>query len=222
MKNHLLRKTFSLTVSAIVAGLAVGSAFGQAPAGVANKAAFEKPSFDDIQSPEFMIGGGGKQKRFKSKDWLEIEFKLAPPVQDPKVKVLEKLTVKWYVAVKNPDRPGAMLLLNRDIEYMNVPVNMPVGEEIYCSVYISPVSIKRLTGTDRAGKNVVEAVGYEVLVNGEKIGSETTKFKVGWWNAPSDKISRSETVPLLSKNETPFRAMWWDRYAEVSESRGSR
>jgi len=29
-------------------------------------------------------------------------------------------------------------------------------------------------------------------------------------------------VPLLNKNETPFRAMWWDRYAEISEQRAAK
>ncbi len=216
MKNELLLKTFSFTSALVIAGLSIGSA---APLAGGAKAPFEKPAFDDIQSPDFMTKGG-KDKRFKGKDWLEIEIKLNLPGEGAKAKgkVIDKLTVKWYVAVKNPDKPGSMLLLTKDIEHINVPLD----EEVYCSVYLSPVSVKRLTGFDRAGKNAVEAVGYEVLVNGEKIGSETTKFKVGWWAAASDKISRSETVPLLSKPETPFRAMWWDRYAEVNESHGTR
>ncbi|MEI8039414.1 MAG: Amuc_1102 family pilus-like protein [Verrucomicrobiota bacterium] len=217
MQNALLRKTFSLAACLLITGLALGSASGQATPGT--KAPFEKPTFDDILSPEFMTGGG-KQKRFKPKDWLEIEIKLnfAGDGSRSKGKTIEKLTVKWYVAVKNPDKPGTMLLLTKDVEHINVPTE----EDIYCSVYLAPVSIKRLTGFDRAGKNAVEAVGYEILVNGEKIGAETTKFKVGWWNAASEKISRSEAVPLLSKSETPFRAMWWDRYAEVNEAHGAR
>jgi hypothetical protein len=95
-------------------------------------------------------------------------------------------------------------------------VNAPLDEDIYCSVYLSPASIKRLTGSDKGGKNAVEYVGYEVLISGEKVVSETSKGKVGWWNAASDKISRSDTVPLLNKSETPFSTMWWDRYAEVA------
>lgn len=204
--NVLLRRTLSLSISAILVGLSIGSAFGQAA-----KVEGAKPSFDDIPSPEF---SGGKQKSFKPKDWLEIEtmlkVSLAP---EPKSKTCERLTVKWYVAVKNPDKPSTMLLLTKDVEHVNVPLD----EEIYVSVYLSPASLKRLTGTDKGGKSAVEAVGYEVLVNGEKVAAETTKFKVGWWNAASDKISRSDSVPLLNKDETPFSTMWWDRYAEVAE-----
>ena len=122
--------------------------------------------------------------------------------------------MKWFIAVKNPEKPSTMLLLTKDIEH----VNAPLDEDIYCSVYLSPASIKRLTGSDKGGKGAVEIVGYEVLVNGEKVAQETSKFQAGWWSKASDKISRSETVPLLNKSETPFSTMWWDRYAEVSET----
>lgn len=203
--NALLRKTLSFTASAIIAGLSMGSAYGQAA-----KVVGEKPTFDDLPSPEF---SGGKQKSFKPKDWLEIEAKLKISLSpEPKSKTCEKLTVKWYIAVKNPEKSGTFLLLTKDIEH----VNAPLEEDIYCSVYVSPASIKRLTGSDKGGKNAVEYVGYEVLVNGEKVVAETNKGKVGWWNAASDKISRSDSVPLLNKSETPFSTMWWDRYAEVA------
>lgn len=189
----------------LVAGLSLGSASGQAA-----KVLGEKPSFDDLPSPEF---SGGKQKAFKPKDWLEIETKLKISLSpEPPSKTCEKLTVKWYIAVKNPEKSGTFLLLTKDIDH----VNAPLDEEIYCSVYLSPASIKRLTGSDKGGKNAVEYVGYEVLINGEKVASETSKGKVGWWTSASDKISRSDTVPLLNKSETPFSTMWWDRYAEVA------
>lgn len=206
--NALLRKSFSITVSAFIAALSVGSATGQAA-----KVLGDKPSFDDIPSPEF---GGVKSKAFKPKDWLEIEAKLNISLSpEPPTKTCDKITVKWYIAVKNAEKSGTFLLFTKDIDYVNVPVS----EEIYCSVYLSPSSIKRLTGADRAGKSAVEYVGYEVLINGEKVAQETSKGKPGWWAVASDKISRSDKVPLLNKAETPFAPMWWDRYAEVSAER---
>jgi len=168
-----------------------------------------KPVFDDLQSPEF---SGGKQKGFKPKDWLEIEASIkvqmapAPPSQ-----TAERILVKWYVAVEHPEKKGAYLLLTKDITYVNVPLN----EETFTSVYLSPSSVKRLTGSDRGGKKAVFLVGYEVLVNGEKVAEESNKEKPGWWNKASDKISRSDTVPLLDKSQTAFANMWWDRYAEI-------
>ena len=206
--KHLL---YSISLFPICA-LAVVLSAGNAAAQRANVVG-DKPAFEDLPSPEF---AGGKQKVFKPKDWLELEAKLRISLSPtPLSKTCERLTVKWYVAVKNPEKPGAMLLLTKDVEHVNAPLN----EDVYCSVYLSPASIKRLTGVDRAGKSSVEAVGYEVLINGERLLQETSKFKPGWWSAASDKISRSDTVPLLDKSETPFAAMWWDRFIEVSASK---
>ncbi len=199
-----------VTAAAASAALAFsGTALAQAV-----KVTTEKPTFDDLQSPtEF---GGVKSKSFKPKDWLEVEVKLNVAMRpEPPSKTLDRMTVKWYVAVKNPDKAGTYLLLTKEVEHVNIPVN----EDIYSSVYLSPASIKRLTGADKAGKSAVELVGFEILVNGEKVAQETNKSQVGWWATASDKISRSETVPLLSKKDTPFSVMWWDRYAEVAAER---
>ncbi len=209
--NALFRTSLSAVAFAVITSFSIGSASGQAA-----KVTAEKASFDDIQSPEF---SGGKQKGFRPKDWLEIETKLKVLLDpEPKSKTCDRLTVKWYVAVKNPEKSGTMLLLTKEIEHVNIPLN----EEVYSSIYLSPASIKRLTGADRAGKNCVEAVGFEILVNGVKLAEETTKFKPGWWNSASEKISRSDAVPLLSKPFTPFSNMWWDRYAEVLDPRNAR
>ena len=201
--NALLRKSLSFAAIAMIAGLPVGTALGQAA-----KVVGEKPAFDDLQSPEF---SGGKQKSFKPKDWLEIEAKLKVSMApEPKSRTCEKLTIKWYIAVKNPEKSGSFLLLTKDVEHVNIPLD----EEIHCSVYLSPASIRRLTGSDGGGKNAVEYVGYEVLINGKVEAKETSKGKVDWWLSPS--LSKSDTVPLLNKMETPFANSWWDRYAEVA------
>ena len=204
----MLRSISLLPIRALALAFSASNASAQQA-----KVVGDKPAFDDLRSPEF---SGAKPKSFTPKDWLEIEAKLRISMSpEPLSKTCERLTVKWYVAVKNPEKPGSMLLLTKEVEH----VNAPIEEDVYCSVYLSPSSIKRLTGFDRAGKSSVEAVGYEVLINGERVCQETNKFKVGWWNAASDKISRSDTVPLLNKSETPFAAMWWDRFIEVSAPR---
>lgn len=199
--------TATATLSAVLAFS--GSAVAQAV-----KVEVEKPTFDDLPSPGDF--GGTKSKSFKPKDWLEVEAKMKIQMApEPPSKTLERLTVKWYVAVKNPEKSGTFLLLSKEVNYVNIPLQ----EDVFTSVYLSPASIKRITGQDKAGKNAVEFVGFEVLVNGEKVAAETNKSQVGWWNTASDKIARSETVPLLSKKETPFSVMWWDRYAEIAEER---
>lgn len=207
--NVFPRQSLSVFATAALAVLSIGSAFGQA-----SKVVVEKPTFDDLPSPTF--SGGGKDKSFKPKDWTEIEAKIKVSLAPvPKSKTCDRITVKWYIAVKNPDKAGTYFLLTKSVDYVNVPVD----EDVYCSVYLSPASVRRLTGSDKGGKNAVDLVGYEVLVNGEKKAEETNKNKVGWWNASSNNISRTEVVPILSKAETPFANMWWDRYAETAVER---
>lgn len=204
--NVLPRTTLSLAATAFIAALSIGTSFAQD-----SKVVGEAPMFDDLPSPQF--SGGGKDKAFKPKDWLEIETKLKISLSpEPPSKTCDKITVKWYIAVKNPDKAGTYFLLTKSVDHVNVPLD----EDIYCSVYLSPASIKRLTGSDKGGKGAVDLVGYEVLVGGEKKFEETSKSTKGWWNTSSNKISRSDAVPLLNKAETPFSNMWWDRYAEVS------
>jgi hypothetical protein len=206
--NFPRRIILSITLSSFAAVLAPGSAFGQAV-----KVTAESPSFDDLPSPQF---AGVKNKRFTPLDWLEIEVPMKVEMSpEPPSKTCDKLTIKWYVAVKNVDKPGTFLLFSKEIDHVNIPLN----EEVFGSVFISPASLRRITGSGTGGKGAVEFVGYEILVNGEKKAEGTNKSKPGWWNTASDKISRSEVVPLLNKSETPFSAMWWDRYPEISVER---
>lgn len=206
--NPPRRTIFSATLVSIFAAVALGSASGQAV-----KVTAESPTFDDLPSPQF---AGVKNKSFKPLDWLEIEVPMKVEMKpEPASKTCDKLTIKWYVAVKNVDKPGTFLLFSSEVEHVNVPLN----EEVFGSVYISPASLRRITGSGSGGKGSVEFVGYQILVNGEEKATGTNKGKPGWWNAGSDKISRSEVVPLLNKSETPFSAMWWDRYPEISVER---
>lgn len=164
--------------------------------------------FEPLQSPQME----NNKKTFKPKEWLEIEaqikVQLAP---EPKSKTCDALSIKWYVALKNPDKPGSMLIATKEVQHVNIPTN----EEIVCSVYLSPASLRKLNGGDGGGKNAVESVGCEVFVNGEKKVEHSSKGKAGWWNSTSDKLSITTAIPLLSKPETPFASLWWDRYAEV-------
>lgn len=203
-----LRHNLTIAVSSIIAAISLASAFGQSV-----KVTGEAPSFDTIPSPQF---AGVKNKRFSPLDWLEMEAKLSIQMSPvPPSKTCDKLSVKWYVAVKNPDKQGTYLLFTKNIDY----VNLPLDTEVLTSVYLSPASTRRITGSDRAGKGAVEFVGYEVLFNGEKVAQGSKGAKEGWWNVASDKVSRSEVVPLLNKSETPFRDMWWDSFPEISVER---
>ena len=186
-----------------------------ADAQTAARAEAGQPDFEELQSPQ--IQTQTRQKRFTPRDWLEIEAAITIDARPaPPSGMLDRLQVKWYVAIQNPDKRGEYFLLTREINHVNVPI----GEEIFSSVYLSPSSIRRITGNYRNAKRSVEFVGYEVYFNGEVIAHASNRgAPAEWWKAPSERISASSSVPLMTKPETPFAAMWWDRYAEVAVER---
>ena len=184
--KHLLRP-FRRSALAAVAASSAALALLAAPAHAQGKADVGNLVFEDIQSPDVPIG-------------KNIGF-------------IDQVTVKWYVAFKNPDGKG-FIKLSKTINHINVPIE----EEIFSSVYMSPSMLKRVTGKDKAGKGDVEAVGIEVLVNGEKVGLAAQKKPEKWWEAGS-LSDQSDKFPLLNKDETPFAMFWWDRYAEIQKER---
>jgi len=189
---------FLITVFGLV--LTVGTSFGQAV-----KIEVSDPTFEDLQSPNIDVSG--VSKRWDPKDWLEVEVEIeldARPV--PADGYLDRLQIRWFVAVKNPAGKG-FFLLEKEVTYVNIPIK----EKVFASVYLSPSAIKRLTGGERAGKNAVEAVGGEGTVNG-KTEAFSEGLKAGWWKSGS--LSRSDKFPLLTKKQTPFATLWWDRYIQ--------
>lgn len=176
----------------------------------AAKAEVDKISFDSLPSPDI---SSAKAKNFKAKEWLEVEAKVrlqAAPV--PESGFLDKITVKWYIAAENVGGK-ATALLTKEVSYVNVPVN----EEFFVSVYLSPASVKRITGADRASARTLKAVAMQILYNGKEIGTQSSSGPDNWWNNPV--LGQMSGVQVLNKNETPFKAFWWDRYGEIEEQR---
>jgi len=68
----------------------------------------DKIEYEELKSPGFSDISGKKVDR---KDWLEVEAEieaLAKP--EPKDGYLEKLSVRWYVAFKNPAGKGLSMI----------------------------------------------------------------------------------------------------------------
>jgi hypothetical protein len=196
---------FQSTISSLVLGVFLAgttSLFADA------KFSVGKPDFDDILSPDI-----GAKKSWKPKNWLEMEVKLKVSAVSPKPKdgFVDEVRIRWYVAVENPGGKGYWLL-EKEVTH----VNIPIGEDLYASVYLSPNSVKRLSGGERASKSILYAVGGEITIAG-KTEYFSSKGKAGWWT--SGNLSRTDKVPLLNKDETPFKLAWYDRYAEIKEKR---
>jgi hypothetical protein len=206
MNFHSLSKTHAV---ALLAGIFTISLLPVSAQDLVAKIEVDKPDFDNLQSPEM---GSGAGKKAKPKEWLEVEVKFNVEAVKPEAKdgFVDQATVVWYVAVENPGGKGYWLM-----EKQIIHVNIEIGEDIYTSVYLSPNSVKRLSGKDRAAKSIVWGVAGTITVGGTTETFNSQPSKKNWWE--SENLSRTEKVPLLNKSETPFKALWWDRYAEIQE-----
>lgn len=206
-KLHLSRITaFAFSAAFFIFG---------SPAQAQVKGEISKLSFDKLPSPDVTLRGG-KDKKFKPKDWFELEAEIKIPAQDREQKAygfIDQITVKWYLAMED-NTTKKPILLTTDINHINVPVD----ETFFSSVYLSPNTMKRITGSDTVSSSSAKAVGVEVLVGGRMVAGKAEKMKIDWWKSAS-LSDQSRKYPLLNKYQTPFKMLWWDRYAEIEEPR---
>lgn len=163
-----------------------------------------------VDSPT--VSTGTAEKRFKPKKWAYIEAEMkvqaAPP---PKTGYLDNMTVTFYATAKSPEGPRGYLLMRKEIRYVNIPVD----EKVYVCAFMSPSSVKRLTGSDTINPASFERLGVEVTYKGKVVAMDSSSGKPGWWNSTSSMIVPTDSYPLLNKDETPFSIFWYDRYPEI-------
>ena len=171
----MIRQRFLANILPLVCGLSLPiSAFGQLEMSKDAKFKVDDPKFTELQSPEIQDGNA---KSFKPKDWLEVEVKLQPDRvrNEPKDGYLDQINVNWHVVVKGQDRKNYKI--SKSVTYVNIPVDEPV----YVSIYISPNTLKRITGSSKASKSDLEAIGGEIEWGGKMVGFFTYGQKAGWW-----------------------------------------
>ena len=87
-----------------------------------------------------------------------------------------------------------------------------MGEVANAVIYISPASVKTLTGSDTFSDSSVKAWGVEVLHSGQLVGGKSSNNKK-WWEA-GGLPPRSEGL-ILNKKQTPFAPLWGDYHVDV-------
>ena len=100
----------------------------------------------------------------------------------------------------------------KEVKYVNVPV----GENTYASVYLSPSSVKRITGVAGGRGKWVKYQGVVVEYNGKIVdtySSERGKMEK-WWTIQSPSIVETSYYPLLNKDETPFSCLLYTSFLQ--------
>jgi len=178
------------------------------------KVSSDKPEVVEILEPD--TGSDLANKSFRQKDWAEFELKFKIESKDKNKEFADRVVVQWRVAYEDPNQKGKFLLLEREV----VHVNVPIGEDVYTSVYLSPNTIKKITGGEDVSSADYPQVGGVISVEGQqpvdsKKGFFSSKNQKVWWN----NIQSNNKIQLLKKSETPFQNLWYSRYAELEEDR---
>lgn len=100
----------------------------------------------------------------------------------PKSGYIDALTFTLHRGSQS-DRARQYLKLYKEVKYVNVPV----GENTYASVYLSPSSVKRITGVEGGRGKWVKYQGVVVEYNGKIVAtysSERGKMEK-WWTIQS-------------------------------------
>lgn len=213
--NPLPRRTFlGLGLGFVAAGskLTAAPAPGaEAPGAKEELFKFKKVEIATQKAPDFTLKGGTTDKRWKAKDWIEMDFEIdvKPPKAAKDLKFYDEITIKYY-AYLIPTDVKKQKVLTVDVHYVNIPVD----EVIHSVVYISHSTIVNITGDKNVDKNLIKYFGAEVTYAGKLAGLHTSSGTAAnpWWK--SDKTPALEEGRLLPKSKTPFAPLWYDHYME--------
>jgi hypothetical protein len=161
------------------------------------------------QTPQFNVTGV-KDKRWKPKAWMELEVAFEADL--PRAEVIDALVFRYYIVLEGPREKQKTLV--GDVTHVNVPV----GEAAYAVVYLSPATIKAITGSEDFDAAGVRAWGVEVLHGGELVGGKSSTNNK-WWDGGQATPPRAEGL-ILNKKQTPFAPLWGDYHVDV-QSAGS-
>jgi hypothetical protein len=148
-----------------------------------------------ISTPQFTYTGAEQYQANLNDRWLEVEvqFVAAPDFTD-------ELTFKYFILLNGK-------LLTGEVTH----VNIPAGRENRSVMYVSPRALARLIGKGVLTPNSVQNIAVQIVQKGAMKDELSFTRAPGQWYAGLPAISGV----VLNKNETPFAALYWDRYEQI-------
>jgi hypothetical protein len=191
-QRKLPMKTFSLFACALA--LVAVTASAQSPVGPGS-VKLGKVQPEVVKTPEYNVTGG-PQKRSKTGQWLEVEVEFETKPED-----IDELTFKYTILVEKK-------LLDGEVTH----VNIPKGRDHYSVIYVSPRTLEKLTGGKPLTGASIENVWVECSKQGQIL--DKASFRPG---VPPNLPHLPGLV--LTKDETPFAPLFYDRYEAIKKSR---
>lgn len=173
--------------------LLAASAYAQVPAVItARDIKIEKISPSVTSSPEYQVRNT-TDKRATYLKWLEVEVEFSVD----RVELVDELTFEYLVEINGKLCPGEV-----------THVNIPKGNSLYSVMYMSPRAIDRLTMNKPLTAGMIGNMWVTIKKQGQTLATKSV-------HAGAPKNQQQFPGLLVSKNETPFQVLWWDRYEAI-------
>lgn len=152
-----------------------------------------------VDTPDYNYSGT-KKPGSRPRKWLEVEVDFRSDHD-----VTEELTFKYYILLDNK------ALFVGEASHINIMK----GKDHRSVVYIAPNTLDRLTEGKTFNASAITNIGVEVLKQGQLVAGKSLKDARGpWWQQMPQTAGF-----VLSKSDTPFAPLDWDRYAEPKPKR---
>jgi hypothetical protein len=151
-----------------------------------------------IPTPQFAYSGAQHQTNQRDR-WLEVEveFTATPDLTN-------ELTLKYYILFNGT-------LLTGEVTHINVPA----GRENRSVMYIPPRVLARFANNRPITENLCQNVAVQIMQGGAvKAEANLNRGQPQWYEA-LPQVSGL----VLNKDQTPFAALYWDRYEQIKTGR---
>jgi hypothetical protein len=155
------------------------------------------PNF--ISSPQFTFTGAEQYVADLRERWLEVEVTLASTPE-----FSDELTVKYFILFNGR-------LLTGEVTHTNIPA----GRENRSVMYVPPKALQHLMLGRPVTTAALQNITVQLLQRGVIMDELTLTRASAQWYAALPQIAGL----TLNKNETPFAALYWDRYLQIRTAR---
>lgn len=148
-----------------------------------------------VSTPQFTYTGAQQYPTNQRDRWLEVEaeFSAAPEFTD-------ELTFKYFILLNGKLLPGEV-----------THTNVAAGRENRSVMYVAPRTLARFMGNRAMTPNAIQNIAVQIVQQGA-IKSELSIARAQpQWYAAMPQLGGF----VLNKSETPFAALYWDRYEQI-------
>lgn len=160
-------------------------------------------------------GTGVTEKRWRPKQWLEIDTEIDVDVARDlggKEGTYPALDFKYFVALNAKNKEGKTIVLTGKVTFENIPASKG-GDYSHTLAYVTPATMKGVLKKDLVGKADVAAAGVQIEAGGTVLAAHADKGAIWWIGAdkqPDQTKFEFQDGGVIPKSKTPFAPLWAD------------